>query len=106
MPDPSLRRNCAKYILELCDTSGEHKPIARIESGSPFIAVNVGDRFDDIGWERLDGSQGIHSVDNPKRYTVHSIKHLILHSQGELVVKYCLNLQPYDGPSSPVWGND
>lgn len=94
-----------KYILELCDTSGEHKPVARIESVSPFTAVNVGDRFDDIGWERLDGVGVIHSIENPKRYTVHSIKHLVLQSQGDLIIKYCLNLQPFSGPSSPVWSD-
>lgn len=94
-----------KYILELCDTSGEHKPIARIESVLPFTAVNVGDRFDDIGWERLDGVGILHSAANPKRYTVHSIKHLVFHSSGELVIKYCLNLQPFSGASSPVWGD-
>jgi len=95
-----------KYILELCDTSGEHKPIARIESVSPFITVNIGDRFDDIGWKRLDGVGVIYSVKNPKRYTVHSIKHLVLKSQNKLIIKYCLNLQPFDGPGSPVWYND
>ena len=95
-----------KYILELCDTSGEHKPIARMESVTPFMAVNVGDRFDDMGWERLDGIGVIHSGENPKRYTVHSIKHLVFPSHNGITVKYCLNLEPYDGPSSSVWGND
>ncbi|HEY0563328.1 MAG TPA: hypothetical protein VGD04_08370 [Methylophilus sp.] len=95
-----------KYILELCETSGEHKPIARIESATPFTAANVGDRFDDIGWERLDGVGVIYSVKNPKRYTVHSIKHLVFQNQGELIIKYCLNLQPFSGASSPVWGDN
>jgi hypothetical protein len=35
---------------------------------------------------------------------VHSIKHLIEESPDGLLIKYCLNLQPYHGPSSPVWG--
>lgn len=95
-----------KYILELCDTSSEHKPVARIESASPFTAVNIGDRFDDIGWERLDGVGVIYSLENPKRYTVHSIKHLVLQNKDDLIIKYCLNLQPFYGANSPVWGND
>lgn len=93
-----------KYILELCDISGEHEPIARMESVTPFTAVNVGDRFDDVGWERLDGVGVIYSMEHPRRYTVHSIKHLVFPSESGLVVKYCLNLEPYSGPSSPVWG--
>lgn len=95
-----------EYILELCDTSGEHKPIARFQASTPFIAVNVGDRFDDSGWERLDGIGVIASPEQPRRYTVHSVKHLILPSADRLIVKYCLNLEPYTGPSSPVWGDD
>ncbi|WP_347985976.1 hypothetical protein [Methylomonas sp. AM2-LC] len=92
------------YILELCDTSGEHKPIARFNSSTPFIAVNIGDRFDDTGWDRLDGVGVIASSQLPKRYIVHSIKHLILSDSDKLIIKYCLNLQPFTGPSSPVWG--
>ncbi|MCK9609206.1 MAG: hypothetical protein M0R33_22450 [Methylomonas sp.] len=95
-----------KYILELCDTSGEHKPIVRLESQTPFMAVNIGDRFDDVGWERLDDVGILYSIEKPKRYTVHSIKHLVFPNSGGLAVKYCLNLEPYSGPSSPVWGND
>lgn len=94
------------YIIELCDTSGGHKPIARFESSTSFISVNVGDRFDDTGWDRLDGVGVVASIEKPKRYTVHSIKHLIIPNADELTVKYCLNLEPFLGPSSPVWGND
>lgn len=93
-----------EYLLELCDTSGEHKPVARFQSLTPFVSVNVGDRFDDTGWERLDGIGVIATPEQPKRYTVHSVKHLILGSADKLLVKYCLNLEPYIGPSSPVWG--
>ncbi|KXK49572.1 MULTISPECIES: hypothetical protein [Nitrosomonas] len=93
-----------KYVLELCDTSGQHKPIARFESNTPFTAASVGERFDDIGWERLDGGGKIASPSDPKRYTVHSIKHLVIVEEGALVVKYCLNLEPFSGPASPVWG--
>jgi hypothetical protein len=95
-----------RYILELCDILGEHKPITRMESLTPFMTASVGDRFDDVGWERLDGIGIIYSTKNPKRYTVHSVKHLILPSQSGITVKYCLNLEPYYGPSSPVWGDE
>ena len=94
-----------RYILEVCDTSGAHKPIATFESDAPFHAVAVGERFDDIGWHRLDGVGIIASPDRPKRYTVHSIKHLVYPTASGLTVKYCLNLSPFDGPSSPVWGD-
>ncbi|HWB58794.1 MAG TPA: hypothetical protein VG733_04845 [Chthoniobacteraceae bacterium] len=96
--------SATRYILELCDTAGEHKPIARFESPTPFTAVNVGDRFDDTGWPRLDGAGVIASPTQPIRYTVHSIKHLVETTPEGLVVRYCLNLQPYSGPASPVWG--
>lgn len=95
-----------KYILELCDTSGQHKPIARFESVTPFMPVSVGERFDDIGWGRLDGVGKIASVAAPKRYTVHSIKHLVFIEADVLMVKYCLNLEPFSGPSSPAWGDE
>ncbi len=94
-----------EYILELYDTSGEHKPIARFQSLTPFIAVNVGDRFDDTGWARLNGVGIIASSKQPKRYTVHSIKHVILQGVDGLILKYCLNLEPHAGPSSPIWGD-
>ncbi|CAD85462.1 MULTISPECIES: hypothetical protein [Nitrosomonas] len=95
-----------KYILELFDTSEQHKPIARFESSTPFTAASVGERFDDIGWERLDGAGKIASPLSPKRYTVHSAKHLVIVEAGALVIKYCLNLEPFSGPSSPVWGDE
>jgi hypothetical protein len=95
-----------KYILELCDTSGQHKPVARFVSSTPFMQVSIGERFDDIGWDRLDGIGKIASSASPKRYTVHSIKHLVLMEREQLVVKYCLNLEPFIGISSPVWGNE
>jgi len=95
-----------KYVLEVCDTAGEHKPVAKFESSSPFHAVSPGERFDDVGWDRLDNVGVIASPDAPKRYTVHSIKHVVYTQAGSLVVKYCLNLSPFEGPSSPVWGDD
>lgn len=93
-----------RYLLDVCDTSGEHKPVASFESDTPFHAVAVGERFDDIGWNRLDSVGIIASPDHPRRYTVHSIKHLVYPTAQGLTVKYCLNLAPFDGPSSPVWG--
>lgn len=94
------------YTLEICDTSGFHKAVARFESETPFMAVSVGERFDDVGWEGLDGVGRIASPVQPKRYTVHSIKHVVFIRESVLHVKYCLNLEPFAGPSSPVWGDD
>lgn len=92
-----------QYILEILDTCGEHKPVARFTSASPFPACHVGDRFDDIGWDRLDGVGRIASPDHPLRYTVHSIKHVIVETDAGLIVRYCLNLEPFHGSPSPVW---
>lgn len=94
-----------QYVLELCDTSGQHKPVARFESDLPFMPVSVGERFDDIGWDRLDGVGKIATPAAPKYYTVHSVKHLVAVESGILVLRYCLNLAPFHGPRSPVWGN-
>lgn len=95
-----------EYILELCDISGEHKPIAQFHSLTPFTTVNVGDRFDDIGWDRLDSIGVIASPGQPKRYTVYSIKHLVAAGDDALIVKYCLDLEPFSGPDSPIWGDN
>ncbi len=94
-----------KYELYLCDITGEHKPIARFESDSPFMPAAVGDRYDDHGWDRLDGVGIIASVDNPKRYTVHSIKHTLVKQESVLLIQYWLNLQPYEGLRSPAWNH-
>jgi hypothetical protein len=91
-----------RYILELCDTSGKHRPVARFESATPFHALHVGERFDDTGWNRLDGAGVIATPEQPIRYTVHSIKHLVEETPLGLVVRYCVNLEPYSGPQSPV----
>lgn len=53
-----------EYRLELCDTSGEHRPIAIFRAASPFPPVGV----------------------------------------GVILARYCLNLTPFDGDRSPVWG--
>jgi len=92
-----------KYELFLFDTSGEHKPVAYFESNTPFIAVSVGERFDDHGWDRLDDVGKIGTPENPKRYTVHSIKHTIVSRDDVLHVQYWLNLEPFEGPASPTW---
>lgn len=92
-----------QYHLEIYDISGQPKAIARFASASPFIPMNVGDRFDDTGWERLDGMGRLATPEEPIRYKVHSIKHLIENKPEGLQVMYCLNLEPHNGPSSPVW---
>lgn len=94
-----------RYLLELCDTSGKHEAIAIFRADSPFPTVHVGDRFDDTGWARLDTDQRA-SPERPRRYTVHSIKHLVTEESGVITYRYLLNLSPFDGPSSPVWGDD
>jgi hypothetical protein len=35
---------------------------------------------------------------------VHSIKHAVTRGDGLIVARYCLNLAPFDGDRSPVWG--
>ena len=92
-----------KYELYLCDVTGEHRPIAKFESNTPFMPVSVGERFDDHGWERLDGIGKIASEEKPIRYIVHSIKNTIVEKNKILFVQYWLNLHPYEGPRSPAW---
>ena len=92
-----------QYQLEVYDISRQPNAIARFDSALPFIPMNVGDRFDDTGWERLNGVGRVASPEDPIRYKVHSIKHLIEQNPDGLRVKYCLNLEPHNGPSSPVW---
>jgi len=92
-----------QYRLLLFDITGEHRPVAKFVSSTPFHTVHVGERFDDTGWDRLNGIGIIASSEKPVRYTVHSIKHLISKENDVLIVSYCLNLEPYHGGSSPVW---
>jgi len=35
---------------------------------------------------------------------VHSIKHVVIQGDGAIIARYCLNLAPFDGNRSPVWG--
>jgi len=93
----------SKYVLYLCDTSGKHEPIAKLISETPFHSFQVGDRFDDTGWKRLNGVGPIATPSKPIRYTVHSIKHLIEESGEELLIQCYLNLEQFDGQASPVW---
>ena len=93
----------SKYILYLCDTSGSHAPVAKFTSETPFHSVQMGERFDDTGWKRLDGIGSIATPAAPIRYTVHSVKHLIEESGDELLIQYYLNLEPFHGNPSPVW---
>ena len=94
-----------QYQLLLCDISGEHEFIAVFESNSPFPCVAVGQRFDDHGWDRLRGVGIIASEEKPIYYTVHSIKTTIFIKDGILVCSTGLNLAPYQGDRSPVFGN-
>jgi hypothetical protein len=93
-----------EYRLELCDTSGLHRPVAVITAASPFATASVGDRFDDEGWPRLDPDDPRGAPENPRRYTVHSIKHVVTEEADRIVARCCLNLTPFNGDRSPVWG--
>ena len=95
-----------KYELYLADVTGEHKPIAKFESKRPFMPVVVGERFYDLGWDRLDGIGKIASEENSKRYVIHSIKHTVLKKEDVLLIQYWINLHPYEGPRSPAWVNN
>ena len=95
-----------KYELYICDVSGEHKPIVKFVSDKPFMPVSEGDRFDDHGWDRLDGIGKIASEEYPKRYIVHSIKYTVFENDGVLINQCWLNLLPYEGPRSPAWVDD
>jgi hypothetical protein len=95
-----------KYELFVCDVTAGHYPVAKFVSDSPFMPVSVGDRFDDHGWDRLQGIGVIASENTPKRYIVHSVKHTVIVKEGVLLVQYWLNLHPYEGPRSPAWADD
>lgn len=94
------------YELVICDISGAHKPIVVFESESPFMTLQVGERFDDHGWDRLDGVGKIGSPNDPIRYIVFATKHVVFEVDGKLTYQLCVNLQPFSGPRSPAWGNN
>ena len=93
-----------KYELIICDISGEHKPIALFHSDKPFMPLSVGERFDDHGWDRLDGVGVIASPEKPIRYLVFACKHTVYEKDGTLTYQLSVDLQPYSGPRSPAWG--
>jgi hypothetical protein len=95
-----------EYRLELSDISGEHRPIAVFRAASPFLPVSIGERFDDEGWPRLQSNDAPGTPEAPRCYTVHSIKHVVTQGKDKIIARYCLNLKPFDGDRSPVWGQD
>ncbi|MDJ0921203.1 MAG: hypothetical protein QNI84_08740 [Henriciella sp.] len=94
-----------QYELLICDISGEHKLVAKFVSDTPFMPLAVGERFDDHGWDRLDGVGVIASAQNPIRYLVFAVKHCVFEQDGRIIYQYCVDLQPFSGPRSPAWGN-
>ncbi|CTQ58899.1 hypothetical protein [Roseibium album] len=93
------------YELILCDISGEHKPVAAFQSERPFMPLHVGERFDDHGWDRLDGVGKIGTPEEPIRYLVFATKHVVFELDGKTTYQFCVDLQPYSGPRSPAWGH-
>ncbi len=92
-------------VLELCDTAGEHRPVAAMHASAPFPPVSVGDRFDDDGWTRIELSDRPGTREQPRRYVVHSVKHILTEESERFVARYCLNLTPHGGSRSPIWGD-
>lgn len=66
-----------EYRLEICDTTRHHGPVAVLLSPVPFPSIQVGDRFDDEGWPRLDSRDVKGTAETPVRFVVHSIKHVV-----------------------------
>ncbi len=93
------------YELILCDISGKHKPVAAFQSERPFMPLHVGERFDDHGWDRLDGVGKIGTPEEPIRYLVFATKHVVFELDGKTTYQFCVDLQPYSGPRSPAWGH-
>ncbi|MDO6514305.1 hypothetical protein [Neptuniibacter sp. 2_MG-2023] len=95
----------SEYQLFFCDTSGAHEPVVSFESESPFPTLFVGQRVDDHGWDRLRGVGVLGSEENPIRYTVHSLKSVVFVENGKNIIQSWVNLKPYSGERSPVFGN-
>jgi hypothetical protein len=57
-------------VRELCDTTGEHRPVAVMHASTPFPPVSVGDRFDDEGWTRIESSDRPGTREQPRRYVM------------------------------------
>ncbi|WP_085899343.1 hypothetical protein [Kiloniella majae] len=95
----------SQYELYICDITGAHEPVALFISNTPFPNQQVGQRFDDHGWDRLRGVGKIASEQEPKRYTVHSIKTTLLTQKNINIFQTWLNLSPFHGKRSPVFGD-
>ena len=94
-----------EYQLFLCDISGDHAPVAVFVSETPFPYFAVGDRFDDEGWQRIDGTI-LGSEKQPIRFTIHSIKHVIKVEGDQNIVQTGLNLKPFTGRRSPAFDTE
>lgn len=95
----------SEYHLFVCDTSGQHEPVATFVSNTPFPSFIVGERFDDHGWDRLKGVGIIASEENPVRYTIHSIKTVLWVDNGKNIIQTGLNLEPFLDERSPAFGD-
>lgn len=95
----------SEYQLLVCDTSGEHEPVAVFVSDTPFPSLIIGQRFDDHGWDRLRGVGVIASEEEPIRYTIHSIKTTIFTEGQRNIIQTGVNLDSYSGDRSPAFGN-
>jgi hypothetical protein len=80
-----------------------HGNVAVMRSSMRFPPVSVGDRFDDEGWSRIDSADPPGTREQPRRYVIHSVKHIITEESEHLVERYCLNLTPHGSSRSPVW---
>ncbi len=69
------------------------------------MPLHVGERFDDHGWDRLDGVGKKGTPEEPIRYIVFATKHVVFELEGKMIYQFSVNLQPYSGPRSPVWGH-
>ena len=93
------------YQLFIFDIAGEHEPIVAFESNTPFPALEVGQRFDDHGWDRLREVGKIASENSPIRYTVHSLKTTIFTENGVNICQTGVNVESFEGNRSPAFGN-
>lgn len=94
-----------EYQLFVCDISGEHAPICVFISDTPFPNFVIGQRFDDHGWQRLDG-RVLASEEAPIRFTIHSIKQVIKVENGKNIMQTGLNLEQSKGNRSPAFSTN
>jgi hypothetical protein len=76
-----------------------------MQVSTPFPPVSVVDCFDDEGWTRIESSDQPGTREQPRRYVVHSVKHILTEESERFVARYCLNLTPHGGSRSPEWGD-